>query len=81
VERASADKDAKKKEGWTPLHLAAREGRKKCVKLLLRAGAKKGATDFRGEPKLHLAAREGARSAWSCRYARAPTKTRRMSLA
>jgi ankyrin repeat protein len=56
VERASADKDAKKKKGWTPLHLASREGRKECVKLLLRAGAKMCATDYRYKTPLHHAA-------------------------
>jgi ankyrin repeat protein len=50
-------KDARDGYGETPLHHAARNGRKECVELLLRAGADKHAK-WDATP-LHYAAREG----------------------
>ena len=47
------------KEGRTSLHLAALEGRKDVVELLLASKAEVNAKDNKGETPLHMAARKG----------------------
>jgi ankyrin repeat protein len=53
---AGADKDAKDKDGETPLRRAAESGHKECVELLLSAGADKDAKNNDGWTPLHHAA-------------------------
>ncbi|KAJ1483653.1 hypothetical protein T484DRAFT_1799601 [Baffinella frigidus] len=56
---AGADKDAKDKNGYTPLHLGAEKGREAVAQALLAAGADKKATNKHGATPLHLAAANG----------------------
>ena len=51
--------DSKDKDGNTPLHLAAREGNKEEVELLLKGGAQVDLQNEDGHTALHAAAREG----------------------
>src|ERR1035441_3203291 len=53
------DKEAKDKNGWTPLHYAAHMSNPGRVALLVQAGADKEAKDERGSTPLHLAAKWG----------------------
>ena len=53
---AGADLNAKENDGWTALHLAARNGKLDCVKALIEAGADLNAQKNDGSTALHLAA-------------------------
>jgi ankyrin repeat protein len=50
-----ADVNANDKDGYTPLHIAAQQGRDDVVKLLLAGGADVNAKDDKGETPLQLA--------------------------
>jgi hypothetical protein len=50
-------------DGNTPLHLAAKQGTAKIVRVLLTAHANAGATNDVGDTPLHMVARQGLRSA------------------
>lgn len=50
------DVNARGAEGWTPLHLAAEEGRKDVAELLIAKGADMNARDAEGWTPLHWAA-------------------------
>ena len=52
-----ADMDAQTSEGWTPLHLAAKECRLHVLNALLADGADSSLVDANGCPALHYAAR------------------------
>ena len=56
---AGADVNARGEDGWTPLHLAAFQGRTKKVKSLVFAGADVNARSEYDRTPLHLAAHEG----------------------
>ncbi|XP_014230096.1 ankyrin-3-like isoform X2 [Trichogramma pretiosum] len=45
--------DARVKDGWTPLHLAVREGKRKMAEVLLRRGANPNLTRENGSTALH----------------------------
>jgi len=50
-----ADINAKNKNGWTPLHLAARDGHVYVARLLLERGADAGVRDNKGRTPLDVA--------------------------
>jgi hypothetical protein len=52
---AGTDVNAKDDNGWTPLHLAAENGRKQVAELLIAKGADVNAKDDNGWTPLHLA--------------------------
>ena len=54
-----ADKEAKDKDGWTPLIFASANGKTEVVKLLLEYGADKDAKDNTGDNPLRLASWKG----------------------
>ena len=54
--KISDDVNARDEEGLTPLHRAARDGRKAVAELLIAKGANVNAANENGETPLHLAA-------------------------
>ena len=63
-----ADMDAQTSEGWTPLHLAAKECRLHVLNALLADGADSALVDANGCPALHYAARIGDTSLFQALY-------------
>jgi ankyrin repeat protein len=78
--RASADKGAMDEEGGTPLHVAAREGRKECVELLLRASADRTRKTDKAECLCTPLLGMGTSRARNCCCVRARMRKRRTSL-
>ena len=60
--------DAQTSEGWTPLHLAAKECRLHVLNALLADGADSSLVDANGCPALHYAARIGDTTLFQALY-------------
>lgn len=45
--------------GWTPLHVACRYGRVKCVQILIQVGANVNVVNYSNRPPLHFACEYG----------------------
>ena len=54
-----ADVSAQDKDGWTPLHLASREGQLEVAHILIERGVDVSAQDKNGQTPLHLVSQKG----------------------